>query len=58
VLLTVASLTFTSDTQKIIIAPITKMVGIIQILADEPFKKPEPPKERIGPDPNDRYLKT
>jgi hypothetical protein len=28
----------------IVIVPITKMVGIIKTLADDPLKKPEPPK--------------
>ena len=34
---------FASDTQSIIITPITKMVGIIKTLADEPLEKPDPP---------------
>ena len=34
---------FSSDTEKIIIAPITKMVGIIRMLADDPLKKREEP---------------
>jgi hypothetical protein len=28
----------------IVITPITKMVGIIKTLADDPLQKPEPPK--------------
>ena len=39
--MTAASVTFTVDTQKIVIVPITKMVLIIKNLADDPFKKPE-----------------
>jgi hypothetical protein len=42
--LTVASLTFSNDTETIVIVPITKMVGIIKTLADDPLQKPEPPK--------------
>jgi len=34
---------FASDTQRIIIMPITKMVGIIKTLADDPLEKPDPP---------------
>ena len=42
-ILTAGSLLFGSDTQKIIITPITKMVGIIKTLADDPLEKPDPP---------------
>ena len=35
---------FSNDTQTIIINPITKMVSIIKKLADDPLKRPEPPK--------------
>ena len=34
---------FGSDTQNIIINPITKMVGIIKRLADDPLEKQEAP---------------
>ena len=34
---------FSSDTEKIIIVPITKMVGIIRMLADDPLLKREEP---------------
>ena len=35
---------FSNDTTNIVIQPITKMVGIIKTLADDPLKKPEPPQ--------------
>lgn len=41
-MLTVASLTFNNDTQQIVIKPIQKIVKIIQTLAENPLKKPEP----------------
>lgn len=41
--MTIGSLMFSGDTDKIIILPITKMVGIIKQLADDPLQKPEPP---------------
>lgn len=34
---------FSNDTDKIIIVPITKMVGIIKQLADDPLQRPEEP---------------
>lgn len=34
------SLQFQMDTEKIILVPLTKMVGIIKTLADDPLKKP------------------
>ncbi len=34
---------FSNDTQALIIDPITKMVGIIKTLADDPLQKPDPP---------------
>ncbi|CDW71083.1 adenylyl cyclase [Stylonychia lemnae] len=43
--LTIASLTFTNDTQQIVIKPIQKIVEIIQRLAENPLKKPSPPKK-------------
>jgi len=54
VVLTAASLIFVSDTQNIVITPISKMVGIIKTLADDPLQKPEPPRleeiEELDPD--------
>lgn len=41
VILAIASVTFTVDTQKIVIVPITKMILIIKSLADDPLKKME-----------------
>jgi hypothetical protein len=41
IILTVASIMFTIDTQRIVIGPITKMVLIIKALADDPLKRPE-----------------
>ena len=35
---------FANDTQQLIIMPITKMVGIIKTLADDPLAKPDPPQ--------------
>lgn len=35
---------FANDTQDLVINPITKMVGIIKTLADDPLDKPEPPQ--------------
>jgi len=39
IVLTVGSLMFSNDTQKIVITPITKMVSIIKTLADDPLQK-------------------
>ena len=33
----------TQDVDEIIILPVTKMVGIIKLLADDPLQKPEQP---------------
>lgn len=41
--MTIGSIMFSSDTEKIIIVPITKMVGIIRMLADDPLLKREEP---------------
>ena len=41
VILAIASVTFTVDTQQIVIIPITKMILIIKTLADDPLKKME-----------------
>lgn len=41
IILAVASVTFTADTQKILIMPITKMVLVIKSLADDPLKRLE-----------------
>jgi len=35
--MTAGSLMFSADTEKVIILPITKMVGIIKQLADDPL---------------------
>ena len=43
IILAAGSLMFQNDTQKIVISPITKMVGIIKTLADDPLQKPDPP---------------
>jgi len=40
--MSIGSLMFSSDTETIIIVPITKMVSIIKQLADDPLQKPEP----------------
>jgi hypothetical protein len=45
VILALASVTFTVDTQKIVIIPITKMILIIKSLADDPLKKIEENRE-------------
>ena len=34
---------FSNNTDRIVIVPITKMVGIIKQLADDPLQKPEEP---------------
>lgn len=41
--MTMGSLMFSNDTDRIIILPITKMVGIIKQLADDPLQRPEEP---------------
>ena len=38
---------FTSDTQKLVIAPVEKMVNIIKQLAVDPLKKPEVTPSRV-----------
>mmetsp|Transcript_9805 Transcript_9805/g.16515 ORF Transcript_9805/g.16515 Transcript_9805/m.16515 type:complete len:157 (+) Transcript_9805:863-1333(+) len=43
IIMCIGSLMFSSDTDKIIILPITKMVGIIKQLADDPLQKPDSP---------------
>lgn len=43
VVLTVAFMVFSSDTEKIVIIPIKKVVEIIQTLAENPLKKPVQP---------------
>ena len=35
---------FSNDTEKIVIVPIQKQIGIIKTLADDPLQKPEKPK--------------
>jgi len=41
--LATGSLMFQNDTARIVIMPITKMVGIIKTLADDPLQKQDPP---------------
>ena len=41
--MTIGSLLFSSGTDEIIIAPVTRMVTIIKQLADDPLQKPEQP---------------
>jgi hypothetical protein len=43
--LTAASLIFSGDAERIVIKPIKKIILIIQKLAENPLKKPEPPKK-------------
>merc|ERR1719421_105244 len=44
-LLSFGSISFSQDTQKLVIAPIEKMVNIVKQLADDPLKKPEVSEE-------------
>lgn len=37
VIMCIGSIMFSSDTERIVILPITKMVGIIRMLADDPL---------------------
>merc|ERR1719182_1209175 len=46
-LLGFGSMSFSNDTQKLVIAPIEKMVNIVKQLADDPLKKPEINHEEI-----------
>ena len=39
----IGSIMFSSDTERIVIVPITKMVGIIRMLADDPLQKRDAP---------------
>ena len=43
IILTTASLTFSNDTETIVIVPIQKQIGIIKTLADDPLRMPERP---------------
>ena len=43
IILGAGAIMFANDTQYLIILPITKMVGIIKTLADDPLQKPDPP---------------
>jgi len=43
IILTAASLTFSNDTETIVIVPIQKQIGIIKTLADDPLRQPEKP---------------
>jgi len=42
IILGAGAIMFANDTQYLIITPITKMVGIIKTLADDPLQKPDP----------------
>lgn len=44
IILGAGAIMFGNDTQALVIIPITKMVGIIKTLADDPLQKPEPPQ--------------
>lgn len=44
IILGAGAIMFGNDTQELIIIPITKMVGIIKTLADNPLLKPDPPQ--------------
>ncbi len=44
IILGAGAIMFANDTQELIILPITKMVGIIKTLADDPLQKPDPPQ--------------
>lgn len=44
IILGTGAIMFANDTQELVINPITKMVGIIKTLADDPLMKPEPPQ--------------
>lgn len=48
--LTAASLIFSNDAERIVIKPIKKIIMIIQRLAENPLKKPEPPKKDDSPE--------
>ena len=39
----IGSIMISSETERIVTEPITKMVNIIKLLADDPLKKPEKP---------------
>ena len=43
IILAAGAIMFANDTQELIINPITKMVGIIKTLADNPLQKPDAP---------------
>ena len=44
IILGAGAIMFANDTQELVINPITKMVGIIKTLADDPLQKPEAPQ--------------
>jgi class 3 adenylate cyclase len=59
IVLTVASLTFSNDTEEIVIVPIQKQIGIIKTLADDPLKRPEPPQiPEDDDDSPDNHMRT
>ena len=41
--MSIGSIMISSETERIVTEPITKMVNIIKLLADDPLKKPEKP---------------
>ncbi len=41
--MSIGSIMISSETERIVTEPITKMVNIIKLLADDPLKKPEMP---------------
>jgi len=43
IIMCIGSIMFSSDTERIVIIPITKMVGIIRMLADDPLQKRDAP---------------
>lgn len=44
IILGAGAIMFANDTQDLVINPITKMVGIIKTLAEDPLQKPDPPQ--------------
>ncbi|KAF4660247.1 hypothetical protein FOL47_007246 [Perkinsus chesapeaki] len=53
VLLGLGAMLFSSDTQKVVIAPIEKMVNIVKQLADDPLRKPEVEQDEQDLDDSD-----
>ena len=60
IIISITSLSFVSDTENIIVKPITKMVGLIITFVDDPLRMPIPPNLNAN-DPKDtttKYIKT